>query len=603
MHKYRTQIKKVKLLSALFALLLPLQLFAQVQQKQLMPLTPVYEIQQSYVRGEIDADAAALKQYKLLYNSENIIHKCATPAHIFFENNREKLAPETVSKIEQLVASPQSKQKRRASLTHTSASGKFEIVYETSGPDSVSIVDNSNSGVPDYVELVAFAADSSYRHQVVNLGFKDPIPPGYRYRIELIDITYYGETRTTQAAGADTYIVLENDFDGFPANTHPDGSQTGAVYATVAHEFKHAIQYAQNEWKGPSGGLNWSEMDATLMEEVVFDDANDHYNYIKNGLYSSSPAFGSIFYAPEKSTPGAYNHVSWMIFYSELYGNDLWREVWELIEADNFLSIDDALRQLLPNRNADFESSFVRNHLWHFASGARSGSGHYGFEEKLNYPNANLDKELTQVPTEGISLSNISTLAARYIEIKPSAFDEGFADFSIDFDSSQVGIGLLFYMKDDTMKEKIATGEGKSQVYLPTEILWQDVDKLGIVVANFGSSRSSRKLKLSMGKTGNAITIRDPEYVNLPKSVKVYQNYPNPFNPQTRIDFELPRTSFVELEVFDLTGRKVRTLTSKNYPLGAYSILFNARGLSSGVYFYRLRIDEAVFTKKMTLIK
>ncbi len=106
-----------------------------------------------------------------------------------------------------------------------------------------------------------------------------------------------------------------------------------------------------------------------------------------------------------------------------------------------------------------------------------------------------------------------------------------------------------------------------------------------------------------LGKTGNAIPIRDPDYANLPKQVKIYQNYPNPFNPETNIDFELPRPAFVELEVFDITGRKVQTLTSEFYRLGSYSIPFDAAGLSSGIYIYRLRIDDVVLTRKMTLVK
>jgi hypothetical protein len=123
------------------------------------------------------------------------------------------------------------------------------------------------------------------------------------------------------------------------------------------------------------------------------------------------------------------------------------------------------------------------------------------------------------------------------------------------------------------------------------------------VIANYSGETSTRSLALAMGKNGNAITVRDPEYADLPKSFRVYQNYPNPFNPTTNIDFELPRSAFVELDVYDITGRKVQELTSRFYQLGSYSIPFNAQGLSSGIYFYRFQIDDAIFTKKMTLVK
>ncbi|HBX65567.1 MAG TPA: hypothetical protein DEG32_05240, partial [Balneolaceae bacterium] len=307
--------------------------------------------------------------------------------------------------------------------------------------------------------------------------------------------------------------------------------------------------------------------------------------------------------APQNGTPGAYYHVSWMIFYSEVFGDDIWQEVWALIEEDNFLSIDDALRQVLPGRGTDFPITFVQNHLWHFASGSRIGLDDYGFAEKSEYPFSNVDTMFNTVPLQKKEVNTIRPLAARYFEVYPSSGDNGMIDIAVDFDSSQVGLGLLFYMKDGEMKERVATGEGKSQLYVPTDIAWENIDRLGVVIANYSGETSTRSLALAMGKNGNAITVRDPEYADLPKSFRVYQNYPNPFNPTTNIDFELPRSAFVELDVYDITGRKVQELTSRLYQLGSYSIPFNAQGLSSGIYFYRFQIDDAIFTKKMTLVK
>jgi hypothetical protein len=200
-------------------------------------------------------------------------------------------------------------------------------------------------------------------------------------------------------------------------------------------------------------------------------------------------------------------------------------------------------------------------------------------------------------------MNSIGRLAARYFEVFPGPNDNGFVDVAVDFDSSQVGVGLLFYMKNGEMREVVETGEDKAQLYIPTDIAWENINRLGIVITNYSGDTSTRGLSLAMGKNGNSITVRDPEYVDLPKSVRIYQNYPNPFNPATNIDFDLPQTAFVELEVFDITGRKIQTLTSRTYPIGSYSIPFNASGLSSGIYLYRLRINEAVFTKKMTLVK
>jgi hypothetical protein len=95
--------------------------------------------------------------------------------------------------------------------------------------------------------------------------------------------------------------------------------------------------------------------------------------------------------------------------------------------------------------------------------------------------------------------------------------------------------------------------------------------------------------------------------VNLavPETFELAQNYPNPFNPTTILIYQLPITSDVKLEVFDLLGRKAATLVNTRQEAGSYSISLNASayGLTSGVYFYRLQAGNFVETRKMMLLK
>jgi hypothetical protein len=87
------------------------------------------------------------------------------------------------------------------------------------------------------------------------------------------------------------------------------------------------------------------------------------------------------------------------------------------------------------------------------------------------------------------------------------------------------------------------------------------------------------------------------------------QNYPNPFNPSTSIEYVVTNTSKVTLIVFDVTGRVIRTLVDAEQPRGLYQVDFDARGLSSGVYFYQLiatprsGADGFNSTRKMTILK
>lgn len=87
------------------------------------------------------------------------------------------------------------------------------------------------------------------------------------------------------------------------------------------------------------------------------------------------------------------------------------------------------------------------------------------------------------------------------------------------------------------------------------------------------------------------------------KDFVLYQNYPNPFNPATTITFELEQPGFVSLEVFDVSGQRVRVLKEASMNRGRHDIHFNATELSSGVYYYRLSINGQEQTRKMTLLK
>lgn len=90
---------------------------------------------------------------------------------------------------------------------------------------------------------------------------------------------------------------------------------------------------------------------------------------------------------------------------------------------------------------------------------------------------------------------------------------------------------------------------------------------------------------------------------NSPFKFRLNQNYPNPFNPSTKISFSLPVSSNVKLEVYDLMGRKVRSLLNGQMNSGEHEIAFDANGLSSGIYIYRLQAGGNVINRMMTLLK
>jgi len=116
-----------------------------------------------------------------------------------------------------------------------------------------------------------------------------------------------------------------------------------------------------------------------------------------------------------------------------------------------------------------------------------------------------------------------------------------------------------------------------------------------------------------VGWNWNGVTdVIDEGNIN-PKDFSLSQNYPNPFNPNTKIKYQIPELSFINIKVYDVLGNEVATLVNAEKPEGSYEVKFSATGgsatggdvynLTSGIYFYRLQAGSFIETKKMILLK
>ena len=108
--------------------------------------------------------------------------------------------------------------------------------------------------------------------------------------------------------------------------------------------------------------------------------------------------------------------------------------------------------------------------------------------------------------------------------------------------------------------------------------------------------------------TSDATLAIDNEVDLLPKTFALHDNYPNPFNPNTTIRFDLPSEADVSILVFNVLGQKIKTIEKSQMNPGYHSIIWNATNaqgsqVSAGMYFYQLRTNDFVKTKKMILLK
>ena len=140
-------------------------------------------------------------------------------------------------------------------------------------------------------------------------------------------------------------------------------------------------------------------------------------------------------------------------------------------------------------------------------------------------------------------------------------------------------------------------GSASAQLRLPMDVALDAHKRLWITSLN-----NSRIEVFDIKDLPTAIK-GEPE-PKLPMQNRLLQNYPNPFNPSTAISYQLSTFSQVNLTVYSISGQKVRELVNRKQKAGVYSVSFDASGLASGVYFYKLQTDQGfIMTKKLLFVK
>jgi hypothetical protein len=519
---------------------------------------------------------------------------CLTPVVLDYFFKREQISQSSIDKIAELLPSASHEH-----LIHISESGNFQISYRVDGTESVPLEDSNKSGVPDYIEMISFAADSSYHHLVNNLGYTDfVLDEPYEIRVQLLS---FATAAVIPVDIGQSYVIMSNSIDNPPPNNHPDGNLKGTIYSVVAHELKHSSQFSAQTKRFLENkfdlGTDWLEMDATLAENVVFPDTDFYHRLLRSLDDPSTPSERTIFGSPESPTPVAYHHVTWMKYFQEQYGENFWVGVWNLIEQQglNFLS---ATENALSKRATKLENNNLLNHLWHLASG-EFNHPEFGFSASEQYPTPKLRQIFTHYPEETDSQLNfINPLAAHYYSINAINDSENQAvlNFTTQSNASELGIGIIGYLKDGSIRTRTYFYSNPDQsIQIQSGWKLNELHSIKFAVVN-GSQSDSYSYGLSVDQFSQDIFTENADF-------KVYQNYPNPFNPVTNIEFELFETSNIKVEIYDISGRLITTIVDQVLLPSYYSYSFDASNLSSGQYFYRIQTDRSQEVRKMTVIK
>ena len=367
-----------------------------------LSLTPIEAIESDYLKGNITADERVLHviraikaphQLPLIYQSQSVIGsakatRCVSMILRDILQDFESLSATTQAAFQTSLA------RFETDYTLDSPGGFYKLHYNVV-PDSngVPAVDADSSGVPDFVEKCAAYCDSSHaRH--LELGYLLPPSDGVLGGDEKLDVYFqemspYGYV-IPEGNGSEPwndsygYMVLNNDFLGFEPNDDPEGSQWGAAKATVAHEYHHLVQYAYD-----SGEERWSmELDAVFMEEMVFDETNDCYNYLDE-----------FFTFPQKSlmenSSHYYSCFPWELYLAQKFDTSLMRAAWEgaRFGATVFEALGDSL---LGRYGWTLDSAFSEFAVWNFCTNLRDDGQHH--EEAAGYPAVNVGLSFSTYP-------------------------------------------------------------------------------------------------------------------------------------------------------------------------------------------------------------
>ena len=154
---------------------------------------------------------------------------------------------------------------------------------------------------------------------------------------------------------------------------------------------------------------------------------------------------------------------------------------------------------------------------------------------------------------------------------------------------------------------QLATAPAQSSEFTPTASQWKKVSYVlpsGTNKIDFqGKSQFGNDIFFDSTCLKSGLVGISNNGNGVPRVYSLAQNYPNPFNPTTTISFGLPKAGLVKLVVYDILGRVVSTLVNEHKDAGMYNIAFDASGIASGVYFYKVESGDFSSIKKMVLVK
>ena len=489
--------------------------------------------------------------------------------------------------------------------------GMFRFHYTTTGSNAVSTADTNSNAVPDYIEQMSDVFNYVVAVELTMNSFTEPPSDdfysanndnggsgAYDVYVRNAGAGVYGYVQpelyannngnnehssgVNEVNAMTSYMVLRHNYSGF-GNTELENIQV-----TAAHEYFHAVQFGYDGWEE-----SWvMEATAVQMEEIVYDDINDCYQYMSSwfnnpqqplNLDNSSRWYGSFIFFEYVNS-----HLS----------DEAIREFWEQsITHDSYYgeysvqTLDEAFDDLGSSFTEMLNGMSVANRIMSSSQDAAP----FDYEEADTY-SANLSTYNTVSYSAGtdetVTSTNLQENAAQYIRL--TSDDPVLATLTND-DGPDSYLELHAIMTYGDSAWTVWSGS-------PINVDPTDPSTVYFVVVSQNDAGSSFGYTLTFSDGAMSTDL------GIPDKFSISHAYPNPFNPQTNIQIDLQNPQRVQVYIYDIKGQMVKTLVNRHLVAGQHVFIWNGRNyqglpVSTGTYFVRIKGKSQERWQKVTLLK
>ncbi len=566
--------------------------------------TSIARIEQARESGSIAEPEALLYKLYALHGSaklprefvvdEPIPMKCATQILLEVREALERMPSGVRTEMETLLVRP--------SLDSYIDTAHFRVHYATSGVNMIYGWPNTT-----YRDAVADACEGSWSFYHTTKGW--PVPPSDGtagggsglidcYVTNLSGVYGWTQSENSVPGGYQNdytaYFAIDNDYAGFGYPTPYPPMQV-----TVAHEYHHVVQMGLNAIS--AGWL--MENTSTFMEDEVFDDVNDNYNYL--ACYFGAP------YNRLQMANGCWEYACfiWPTYLAENWDHSVVRDVW--VSLATTLNPYTSFDTILAPYGKNLDTGVAEWTRWNVYTGTRDDGSHYvegaAYNRYVNYDNTVNTYPRTDVhPTSGKMPQGLGANYTRFLRQTGSTDNKIVISYDmLNACSYNHVISFVRKFQNEATWEEydVAVNSAGHADFELTR--WDETEYMFMVVPMKRACGSLGKDFKFDASTEQAADVED--LVRPTRIVRLDQNQPNPFNPVTSIEYAIARPGQVSIEIHDASGRLVRRLVDGEQSAGEHRARWfgeDDRGavVPAGLYFYTIRSGGESETRKMILV-